>query len=48
VTDPAAVSRITTITGNSIGAGEVAFSRGGRTVAGSPTAGDTPALWTLP
>ena len=48
VTDPAAVSRITTITGDSIGAGEVAFSPGGRTVAGAPTSGDTLALWTLP
>ncbi len=48
VTDPGAVSRVTTITGNSIGAGEVAFSPGGRIVAGAPTTGDTLALWTLP
>ena len=48
VTDPAAVSRITTITGDSIGAGEVAFSPGGRTLAGAPVTGDTLALWTLP
>ncbi len=48
VTGPGAVSRITTITGNSIGQGPVAFSPGGRTVAGAPTAGDTLALWTLP
>ena len=48
VTNPSAVSRITTITGNSIGAGEVAFSPGGRIVAGAPSAGDTLALWTLP
>jgi hypothetical protein len=47
---PGAVSRITTITSNSIGtgAGAVAFSPGGRTVAGAPTTGDTLALWTLP
>jgi WD40 repeat protein len=48
VTDPSAVTRITTITGNSIGGGEVAFSPGGRIVAGAPTAGETLALWTLP
>ena len=48
VTDPGAVRRITTITGNSIGAGEVAFSPGGRIVAGAPATGDTLALWTLP
>ena len=48
VTDPGPVSRITTITGNSIGAGEVAFSPDGRVVAGAPPAGDTLALWTLP
>jgi eukaryotic-like serine/threonine-protein kinase len=48
VTRPGAASRITTITGNSIGAGEVAFSPGGRIVAGAPAAGDTLALWTLP
>ena len=48
VTRPGAASRITTITGNSIGGGEVAFSPGGRIVAGAPAAGDTLALWTLP
>jgi WD40 repeat protein len=48
VTRPGAASRITTITGNSIGAGEVAFSPGGRIVAGAPAAGETLALWTLP
>jgi WD40 repeat protein len=48
VTRPGVASRITTITGNSIGAGEVAFSPGGRIVAGAPAAGDTLALWTLP
>ncbi len=48
VTDPGAVSRITTITGDSIGEGAVAFSPGGRTLAGAPTSGDALALWTLP
>jgi len=48
VTRPGAASRITTINGNRIGAGEVAFSPGGRIVAGAPAAGDTLALWTLP
>ena len=48
VTDPGAVSRIATVTGYRIGAGEVAFSPDGRTVAGAPTTGDTLALWTLP
>jgi WD40 repeat protein len=48
VTDPRAVSRVITITGNGIGAGEVAFSPGGRIVAGAPATGDTLALWTLP
>jgi eukaryotic-like serine/threonine-protein kinase len=48
VTRPGAASRITTITGNSIGAGEVAFSPGGRIVAGAAAVGDTLALWTLP
>ncbi len=48
VTDPRAVSRVITVTGNSIGAGEVAFSPGGRIVAGAPATGDTLALWTLP
>jgi WD40 repeat protein len=48
VTGLGTVSRITTIAGNSISQGPVAFSPGGRTVAGTPTAGDTLALWTLP
>jgi len=48
VTDPSAVTRITTITSDSLGAGAVAFGPGGRIVAGAPTAGDTLALWTLP
>ena len=48
VTNPGTVSRIATITGNSIGAGEVAFSPGGRIVAGAPATGNTLALWTLP
>ena len=33
---------------HSRGTGTVAFSPGGRTLAGAPTAGDTLALWTLP
>jgi WD40 repeat protein len=48
LTSPRAVARITTITGTSIGTGEVAFSPGGRVVAGAPAAGGTLALWTLP
>jgi WD40 repeat protein len=48
VTGPGTVSRITTITGNSIGQGPVAFSPDGRTVAGAPTVGDALTLWTLP
>jgi WD40 repeat protein len=48
VTNPGAVSRITTIAGTSIGAGEVAFSPDGRIVAGAPAAGDALAVWTLP
>ena len=48
MTDPSAARRITTITGSSIGPGEVAFSPGGRTVAGAAASGDTVALWTLP
>jgi WD40 repeat protein len=48
VTNPGAVSRIATIVSDSIGAGEVAFSAGGRIVAGAPAVGDTLALWTLP
>jgi WD40 repeat protein len=48
VTNPSEVSRIRTITGYRIGAGEVAFSAGGRIVAGAPPFGDTLALWTLP
>jgi WD40 repeat protein len=48
VTGLGTVSRITTITGNSISQGPVAFSPDGRTVAGTPAAGDTLALWTLP
>jgi WD40 repeat protein len=48
VAGPGAVSRITTITGTNIGAGEVAFSPGGRIVAGAPAVGDTLALWILP
>jgi WD40 repeat protein len=48
VTDPSAAHRITTITGSSIGPGEVAFSPGGGTVAGAPASGDTLALWMLP
>ena len=48
VTGPGAVTRITTITGHSIGAGPVAFSADGRTVAGAPATGDTLALWALP
>jgi hypothetical protein len=48
VTRPGAASRISSITGNSIGAGKVAFSPGGRIVAGAPAAGETLALWTLP
>jgi WD40 repeat protein len=48
VTDPGAVTRIATITSYGIGAGEVAFSPGGRIVAGAPAAGDALAVWTLP
>ena len=48
VTNPRAVARITTITGNSIGTGEVAFSPGGRVLAGAPAAGDALALRALP
>ena len=48
VTGPGTVTRITTITGHSIGSGPVAFSPGGRAVAGAPVTGDTVALWTLP
>jgi len=48
VTSPGTVTRITTITGHSIGSGPVAFSPGGRTVAGAPVTGDTVALWALP
>lgn len=48
VTGTGTVTRITTITGHSIGSGPVAFSPGGRTVAGAPVTGDTVALWALP
>ena len=48
VTGPGTVTRITTLTGHSIGSGPVAFSPGGRAVAGAPVTGDTVALWTLP
>jgi len=48
VTGPGAVTRITTSTLSNIGAGPVAFSPGGRTVAGAPAAGDTLALSPLP
>jgi WD40 repeat protein len=48
VTNPDLVSRITTVTGDTIGDGEVGFAAGGRIVAGAPTTGDTLALWTLP
>ena len=50
VTGPGAVTRLTTSTSvlSSIGAGPVAFSPGGRTVAGAPAAGDTLALSALP
>jgi WD40 repeat protein len=48
VTRSGAASRITAISSDSIGAGEVAFSPGGRIVAGAPAVGDTLALWTLP
>ena len=50
VTGPGVVTRLTTSTSvlSSIGAGPVAFSPGGRTVAGAPAAGDTLALSALP
>ncbi len=48
VTGPGAVTRITTSTLSGIGAGPVAVSPGGRTVAGAPAAGDTLALSPLP
>ena len=48
VTGPGTATRISTITGNSIGSGPVAFSAGGRTVAGAPVTGDKVALWALP
>ena len=48
VTGSGTVTRITTLTGHSIGSGPVAFSPGGRTVAGAPVTGDTVALWALP
>ena len=48
VTGPSAVTRLTTSTLSSIGAGPVAFSADGRTVAGAPATGDTLALSALP
>jgi hypothetical protein len=48
VTDVGAITRVTAITTDSIGSGPVAFSSGGRAVAGAPTTGDTLALWSLP
>jgi WD40 repeat protein len=48
VTRSGGLTRVTTITTDSIGSGPVAFSAGGRAVAGAPTTGDKLALWTLP
>ena len=48
VTGPGAVTRLTTSTLSSIGAGPVAFSADGRTLAGARTTGDTVALSALP
>ena len=48
VTGPGAVARLTTSTLSSIGAGPVAFSADGRTLAGARTTGDTVALSALP
>ncbi len=48
VTGPGAVTRLTTSTLSSIGAGPVAFSADGRTLAGARTTGDTIALSALP
>jgi len=48
VTGSGGLTRVTTITTDSIGSGPVAFSSSGRAVAGAPTTGDTLALWTLP
>jgi len=48
VTNPDAVSLISTISRASLGAGAVAVAPGGRAVAGAPTAGDALALWRLP
>jgi hypothetical protein len=46
VTNPRAVTRITTITSNRIGIGEVAFAPGGYSVAGAPAIGGALAVWT--
>ncbi len=48
VTGPSALARLTTSTLSSIGAGPVAFSADGRTLAGARTTGDTVALSALP
>jgi WD40 repeat protein len=48
VADPHAVTRVFTVTSDSIGSGAVAFASGGREIAGPPTTGDTLALWRLP
>ena len=48
VTGSGGLTRVTTSTTDSIGSGPVAFSSGGRAVAGAPATGDTLALWTLP
>jgi WD40 repeat protein len=45
VASPRAVTRLFTVTGNSLGSGAVAFAPGGMEIAGPPTAGDTLALW---
>lgn len=47
VTSPRAVTRLFTVTGNSLGSGAVAFAPGGAEIAGPPPAGDTLSLWRL-
>lgn len=48
VSHSGAVSRISSVTGHTIGPGTVAFAAGGSAVAGAPATGETLALWKLP
>jgi len=48
VTGSGGLTRVTAVTTDNIGSGPLAFSPGGRAVAGAPTTGDTLALWALP